>query len=176
MSGEVGLSSVLAGETKLRGAIFSTEVPGLYVMPSGPTPENPSELLSGKKFARLLRAMSGKFDRIVIDSPPLLNVTDGQILGAMADTTLLVLRMNRSVRQLAALALEGLAKVGANVLGAVANDVPLHGAYRYYGSSWQYAATDKPLLLTSEVVAHANGDGRELATNGNYRAITRVTT
>jgi Mrp family chromosome partitioning ATPase len=65
--------------------------------------------------------------------------TDAQVLAASADVTLLVLRMNQSMRQLGMMAMDGLAKVGANVVGAVANDVAPPKGYRRYGGAWQYA-------------------------------------
>jgi Mrp family chromosome partitioning ATPase len=91
--------------------------------------------------------------------------TDAHILAASADATLLVLRMNQSMRQLGSLAMDGLAKVGANVIGAVANDASAGKAYRKYGGSWQYATR----------ADHFRGGGNgELVTaapvNGNGRA------
>ncbi len=137
--GRVGLSSVIAGETTLQNAIVPTEVQGLHVLPCGPVPLNPSELLTSKRFERLMRSLGGSFDRIIIDSAPLMLFTDAQVLAASADVTLLVLRMNQSMRQLGMLAMDGLAKVGANVVGAVANDVAPPKGYRKYGGAWQYA-------------------------------------
>ncbi|HEV7299973.1 MAG TPA: polysaccharide biosynthesis tyrosine autokinase [Tepidisphaeraceae bacterium] len=151
ISGEVGVSSVLAGEAKLRDAISPTEIPGLYVLPCGPVPENPSELLTGKKFARLMQSLTKSFDRIIIDSPPLMNVTDARILAASADATIVVLRMNRSMRRLGVLALDGLDKVGANVLGAIANDVPSdRDSRQYYGSVLQYERDTKRMLTLAQ--------------------------
>jgi capsular exopolysaccharide synthesis family protein len=162
----VGLSGVMSGEHKLREAIQSTHVPGLYLLPCGPVPENPSELLNSKKFARMLSALSEAFDRIVIDSPPLLHVTDGQILAAAADVTLLVLRMNRSQPQTAALALEGLGQVGAHVLGVIANDVPSGRAYPYYGGSWRYAARADRQLVAEARPRPRNGKSHGADLNG----------
>ena len=76
----------------------------------------------------------------MIDSPPLEEVTDGRILAAAADVTVLVLRVNQSMRRAGAMAVVGLNEVGANVLGVVANDVPPVSAYRLDVGAWQYAA------------------------------------
>jgi len=146
----IGLSSVVAGEEKLRDAISPTRVPGLYVLPCGPVPANPSELLAGKRFGELMQALVETFDRVVIDSPPLMTVTDARILAASADATILVLRMNQSMRKFGLMAVDGLEKVGANVLGAVANDVAATRGYGYYGGSWQYAASAKRLTAASQ--------------------------
>src|SRR5207302_9274984 len=128
-----------AGE-RLAEAIAPARVPGLCLPPRGPVPLKASELLTSKKFEQLMRALGGSFDRIVIDSPPLMLFTDAAVLAEAADATLLVLRMNQSMRALGTLALDGLTKVGANVLGAVANDVSAGKGYRKYGGAWQFAA------------------------------------
>lgn len=163
----MGLSGVMSGEHKLRDAIQPTHVPGLYLLPCGPVPENPAELLNSKKFARMLSALAETFDRIVIDSPPLLHVTDGQILAAAADVTLLVLRMNRSQPQNAALALEGLGQVGAHVLGVVANDVPPGRTYSYYGGSWRYTARPDRQLVAPPRPRNGQSHGAETDGNGS---------
>jgi capsular exopolysaccharide synthesis family protein len=135
----IGLSDVLCGSARLRDAVRTTEMPGLFVLPCGPVPTNPSELLASKRFVRLMQALGKTFDRIIIDAPPLMNVTDGYILAAAADVTLLVLRMNQSTREPAVLVLDDLDRVGANVLGIVANGVPAPRSYRYYGAASNYA-------------------------------------
>ena len=151
----VGLSSVMAGEAKLAAAIQPAREPNLYILPAGPVPDHPSELLASKRFARLMHALGETFDRIVIDSPPLMSVTDARILAASSDVTLLVLRMNRSMRTMGALALDGLDKVGANVLGAVANDVPPARPLRDYGGSWRYAPYTRRMLTVDAVTSGA---------------------
>ena len=155
--GSAGLTTVLAGEDKLVDALLPTAVPGLHLLPCGPVPANPSELLASKRFQLLLHALCATFDRVIIDSPPLLTVTDACVLSASADATLLVLRMNQSMRTPTALALDALDKVGARVLGAIANDVPVGRSYGYYrGGSWHYAASARRLLAST---AGTNGDG-----------------
>jgi capsular exopolysaccharide synthesis family protein len=145
--GRLGLTSVMAGEARLQDAVFASPVTGLYVLPCGPVPVNPSELLTSKRFGELMRALSQTFDRIVIDSPSM-QFTDTQILAAGADATLLVLRMNQSMRQIGMLALDALQKVGANVQGAVANDVAGPRRIQKYGGAWQYASRGRQFLAT----------------------------
>jgi capsular exopolysaccharide synthesis family protein len=145
--GRLGLTSVMTGEARLQDAVFATPVAGLYVLPCGPVPVNPSELLTSKRFGELMRALSQTFDRIVIDSPSM-QFTDTQILAAGADATLLVLRMNQSMRQIGMLALDALQKVGANVQGAVANDVAGPRRIQKYGGAWQYASRGRQFLAT----------------------------
>jgi len=135
-----GLSSVLAGVTSLREDILPTKVKGLHVMTCGPDVPNPSEILNSKAFAELLEKLSKAYDRVVIDSPPVMPVTDAKILAALCDVTLIVLRAEKSTRKVSRQAQEGLLSVGANVLGAIVNDVSRkggrYGYYSYYGYSY----------------------------------------
>jgi succinoglycan biosynthesis transport protein ExoP len=154
----VGLSDVICGTASLRDAVRATDMPGLCILPCGPIPTNPSELLSSKRFSRLMHSLGKAFDRIIIDAPPLMNVTDGCILAAAADVTLLVLRMSHSMREPAMLALDELDRVGANVLGVVANGVPVPRAYRYYGTATTYAThATRRLSLANGFPSHSNG-------------------
>jgi len=130
-----GLTSVLDQQVELQEAISGTQVPGLYVLPSGPLPTNPSELLSGERFTRLLKAIGMIFDRIVIDSPPLAKVSDAAVLAAAADATLLVVRMNKSRSELGVMAVDVLERVGARLVGAVANETRRVDGWAYGGAA-----------------------------------------
>jgi capsular exopolysaccharide synthesis family protein len=141
--GATGVTTALSGETKLRDTVLPTRVQNLHLLPCGPVPRNPAELLAGDRFKHLLKTLCEAFDRIVIDSPALESVTDGRILAASADVTVLVLRMNQSLRRSGVFAVTGLSEVGADVLGVVANDVPKVAASRVDGGGpWQYAAAN----------------------------------
>ena len=94
-----GLSSVLAGTTKLSEAIEPTQVGGLELLACGPKVLNPAEILNSKSFARLLEYLSERYDCVLVDSPPIGPVTDAEILGALCNITLLVLRAEKSTRK-----------------------------------------------------------------------------
>ena len=128
----MGLSSILAGITPSGEAIRPTEVEGLELLPCGRSVPNPSEMLNSDSFAQLLEILSDKYDRVIIDSPPVMPVTDAQILGAVCDITLLVLRAEKSTRKISQQARDGLLSVGAHILGALVNDVPKKGRYGYH--------------------------------------------
>lgn len=130
---KVGLSSVIAGQVKLREAVRQTVTPGLYVLPCGPIPPNPSEILNGKRFAQVMEVLCNAFDRIVLDSPPVMPVTDARILAASADLTIMVLRADKSTERLSRHARDGLLSVGANILGVVVNDISKRKREGYYG-------------------------------------------
>lgn len=136
-----GLSLVLAGAMTPEEAIVHTDLENLDVLTCGPDVPNPAEMLNSDGFARLVNTLSFEYERILIDSPPVVAVTDAYILGALCHTTILVLRAEFSTRKVAAHAREGLAGVGANVLGVVVNDVSdqgdQYGCYTTYGYSYR---------------------------------------
>jgi capsular exopolysaccharide synthesis family protein len=139
---EIGLSSVMSGFAPLEKAIHRTEVENLHLLPCGPIPANPSEILNGQAFADLLESLERKYDHIVIDSPPIAPVTDARILGALCDETILVLRAHKSTRRLSQHARDSLASVGANILGVIVNDVSRgregYSYYSGYGYGYRY--------------------------------------
>ena len=135
---DVGLSSLLAGRADRQEALVCTEIERLDLLPCGPIPPNPSEMLNSRVFADLLGELAGEYDHIVIDSPPVMPMTDARILGAMCQVTILVLRAEKSTRKPAEQACEGLLSVGARILGAVVNDVPRHRPHYGYGYGYGY--------------------------------------
>ncbi len=130
--GGIGITDVMTGRAKLRDAIRPTGIDGLFLLPCGTLPGKPAEMLESKRFAQVMQALAAAFDRIVIDSSPVAPVTDARILAASADATLLVFRMHWSTRALGTLALDSLQKVGARVIGAIANEVATADGYGYY--------------------------------------------
>ena len=132
----VGLSSVLAGIETLDRAIQRTGVEGLDILPCGPIPENPSEILNSQEFGELIDRLALKYDHILFDSPPCNLVTDARILGAVCDASILVLRAEKSTRKAAEHARNALLSVGSNLLGVIVNDVPRNKGYEVYGGSY----------------------------------------
>ena len=139
-----GISSVLAGRDPLDATIRHTAVDGLDVLTCGPIPPNPSELLNSQVFADTLRTLSARYDHILVDSPPVMALTDSRILGAMCDVTLLVLRADKSHRRSAQFACDSLIGLGGHILGIIVNAVPrrkdryYYGGYRYYRYGYRY--------------------------------------
>jgi capsular exopolysaccharide synthesis family protein len=134
-----GLSGVLAGRHTIDDAIQPGPVKGLDVLACGPDVPNPSELLNSDAFAETLKNLSERYDRVIIDSPPVAPVADSQILGALCSVTLLVLRAEKSTRRLSQQARDALLSVGAHILGVVVNDVsPKRGHYGYYSGYSRY--------------------------------------
>ena len=134
-----GLSALLAGTVSLDNAIQPVGVDGLDLLTCGPEVPNPSEMLNSEVFANMLKSLSEKYDRIVIDSPPVMPVTDAQILAALCDITLIILRAEKSTRKVSQHARDGLLSVGAHILGAIVNDVSKrNGHYGYYSGYGYY--------------------------------------
>ncbi|MHC4168648.1 MAG: polysaccharide biosynthesis tyrosine autokinase [Planctomycetota bacterium] len=136
---ERGLSSVLAGRDSIEQAVQPGVIGGLDVMACGPEVPNPSELLNSDAFNETLKRLTERYDRVVIDSPPVGPVADAQILAAGCDITLLVLRAEKSTRRQAQHARDSLLSVGGRLLGAVVNDVQQkRGQYGYYSNYGNY--------------------------------------
>jgi succinoglycan biosynthesis transport protein ExoP len=144
LSDKTGLTSVLAGRDTLDSCLTKTDIHNLTVLTAGPEVPNPSEMLNSAAFAKLLDELKGRFDRIFIDTPPVMPVTDARILSAICDKTLLVLRAEKSTRKASQQARDGLQHVGANILGVIVNDVSKsssrYGYYSGYGYGYGYGS------------------------------------
>jgi succinoglycan biosynthesis transport protein ExoP len=138
----VGLSSLLSGQGTWERAIQRAPIDGLDLLPSGPKPRNPSEMLNSPMFGELLEMLAEKYDHIIIDSPPVMGVGDARIIAANSDLTLLVLRSEQSTRKLATLARDGLAGVGAHLLGVIVNDVS-RSSETNFGGNYHYPTRAK---------------------------------
>jgi tyrosine-protein kinase len=130
LEGAVGLTNVLAGQAGLEDALQSWGGTGITVLPSGSVPPNPSELLGSRSMAELLAAARHRFDIVIVDTPPLLPVTDAAIAASRVDGTLLVSRCGRTTAAQARESAAALAAVGAPVLGCVLN-MAAGGSGRY---------------------------------------------
>jgi polysaccharide biosynthesis transport protein len=129
---DVGVTTALLNTSSLDAVISPTDVPNLHVLPSGPLPPNPADLLHSEAFARVLAAVKERYDRIIIDSPPVVPVTDAAVLSTKVDATVLVVRSSRTTKELARQAARALRDVGANLVGAVLNAVDLSARSAYY--------------------------------------------
>jgi len=135
-----GLSDILSGAANLAQATATTEVPGLSLLSTGTIPPNPSELLLHENFARFLDELGPLYDYIVIDSPPVLAVTDAVILGKLAGTTLMVLKQGKHPMQEIEACQKRLAQADVALKGVVFNDVDLSQGRGGFGAyAYQYA-------------------------------------
>jgi len=143
LDNRVGLSNVLTGHVKLENALRKTLQQGLLVLPSGPIPPNPAELLGTQRMRDLVQELTEYADLVIFDAPPVIAVTDAGILAQMVDGTLFVVSLGTTPREVAQAAVEQLQQVGARVLGAVANHLENGTGYYYYYYTSYYGETDK---------------------------------
>jgi capsular exopolysaccharide synthesis family protein len=133
VKGSTGLTDVLVGAAELDEAMLSTRNPLLSVLPCGRVPPNPSELLGTARMHDLLTRIQQDVDIVLIDSPPLLPVSDAAILARISDGALLVTQHGRTRREHVARAAEYLRSVDAQLLGTVLNKAPAReDSYGYY--------------------------------------------
>jgi succinoglycan biosynthesis transport protein ExoP len=139
VSNRFGLVNQLTATAEPDAVYLPTEVPNLWLTPSGPIPPNPSELLASDRMREWLRSVRGRFDFVVIDTPPALAVTDATIVGMLVDGVVLTLRSGKVTREEARLVRDRLRQAGIKILGAVLNryrslQTGLGKRYRYYES------------------------------------------
>ncbi len=127
-----GLAEVLASkDAALGSAVYATSIEGISLVPAGLCPANPSELIDSERFDAMLAELRGRFDAIVIDSPPALAATDATLLAARADATIVVVRSDHTGRPKASAAVEMLGQATQRVMGVVLNgetSMPRRGA------------------------------------------------
>jgi capsular exopolysaccharide synthesis family protein len=119
-----GFSTVLSGEHRLEQVVQRDVVDGVNVLPAGPVPPNPSELLGSDRAQVLLESLRGDYRYVVIDTPPLLDVSDAAVLSALSDGSIVLARVNRTTREELRKAVKTLGAVGAVVLGVVTTFEP----------------------------------------------------
>ncbi|MCA8998564.1 MAG: polysaccharide biosynthesis tyrosine autokinase [Planctomycetaceae bacterium] len=125
---EVGLTDVLLREIEWRNAVRNTPVSGLGVMTAGLCPDNPAELLSGAMFPQMIREARDEYDIIILDSPPVLAVSDPSIVAPHADGMALTVRLKKTRHLTVQRALEKLANHGVKLYGVIANDLDAEAA------------------------------------------------
>ena len=143
LSRDRGMSNLLVGNDVLDNVVIRTDIPNLDVIPSGPIPPNPSEVLSSQRMVDLIGVLRGRYDRVIIDTPPITAVTDAVILSKIVDGVVLIVRAGVAHRELVRNAVEQLRQVNAHILGAVLNGVDMgRDSYYYYQYYYYYYGED----------------------------------
>ncbi len=128
-----GLTNVLTGQKELSEAVNATEVPNLFVLTCGPIAPNPAELMGSRHMKQFIEEAKGIYDLVIFDTPPVLAVTDAQILANQCDGTILVTSSGKTEVEAAQKAKELLEHAKGKLLGAVLNNKPQkQGQYYYY--------------------------------------------
>lgn len=157
-----GFTSVLVGQADLGEALAPIDnVPGLFLLDSGPIPPNPAELLGSEKSAEILDSLAAECDTLLIDSPPLLPVADGLILARDADAVLLVIEAGVTKRAELRRACELLAQVNARPTGLILNRlVRRSGSNSGYSYSSNYRYSYQPERVSETTATNGNGHVR----------------
>ncbi|ANU10108.1 capsular biosynthesis protein [Planococcus antarcticus DSM 14505] len=138
MGNTVGLSSVLTRRNSIQEVIRPTAVERLDLMTCGPIPPNPAELLASKSMTALIEQLKDMYDLIIFDAPPVLSVTDGQILANKCEGTILVVSSGNTEKDMALKAKEAIESSNSRLIGAVLNNYALakdNYYYQYYGTT-----------------------------------------
>lgn len=151
-----GVATVLGGGATWDEVIKPATAQGLDLLTAGPSPSNPSEMLNSRQFEDLLVQLAERYDRVVLDSPPVKMVTDPCVLAVLCDATVVVFRAARSTRRDAEEAVEALQSLGVNLIGGIVNDMPLSSGqytlgYPYKGGRWRRGSTP-PRPMTKSIV------------------------
>ena len=133
-----GLSNLLTRQFDVEEVVQKTDVEGLSVITSGPIPPNPAELIASQTMDRLIESLLEQYDFIIFDAPPVLSVTDAQILANKCDGTILVVQTAKTEKDSILKAKEVLVASKANMIGVILNRYVLekdHYYYQYYGNT-----------------------------------------
>ncbi|MGV3036172.1 polysaccharide biosynthesis tyrosine autokinase [Acinetobacter baumannii] len=134
-----GLSELLSGQADLQKVLHKTQVANLDVITRGKSPTNPSEILSSNQFKELLEQLQSQYDHIIIDTPPVLAVTDGIIISQYTGVNLIVARYAKSQMKELELTLNRFEQAGVKVNGFILNDIQRASAGYGYGYNYAYA-------------------------------------
>ncbi|MFH1080036.1 MAG: polysaccharide biosynthesis tyrosine autokinase [Pseudomonadota bacterium] len=138
-----GMSNILAGSCGMDDAILHTHIENIDIIPSGPIPPNPSEIVSSRHMKELIEQARTRYERIIIDSPPVTAVTDAVILSSFADGVVIVIRAGETHREIIKNGIAQLRAVNAHILGAVLNAVEMgRDSYYYYQYYYYYYGED----------------------------------
>ncbi len=136
VSKQRGLTNLILGDASMDDVIKSTDIPNLYVLPCGPRPPNPVELLLTARFKEVLTQLEARFDYILLDSPPVLAVTDAVVLSRISDGVMLIAQAGKTQRDEISIAARQFRDVDARILGLIMNDMDVskkrYGYYYYY--------------------------------------------
>jgi capsular exopolysaccharide synthesis family protein len=139
-----GLTNLILGEDRYDEVIKPTDIPNLFLLPCGPLPPNPAELLMSKRFETVLGELGNRFDRIILDTPPL-PYTDAVVLSKLTDGVILVVRAGKTLRDELKRSVRTFREVGGTTLGVIVNELDRREgeASYYYYSYYGYNQRDE---------------------------------
>jgi len=153
INNSVGLTNYLTTELALEDVILQTPVDNLYFMPSGILPADAAGILNSRRMSELITDVKNRFDLVLIDSPPILGVSDASVLASEVDLTMIVIQHRKLPRSMLMRVKQAIENVGGNLLGVVLNNVDIRSdsQYQYYTSYYTYYS---PTNLASDTEPH----------------------
>ena len=160
LESDLGLSSYLAQGAELKDVVFQTGHANLYMLPSGPVPVDPSGLIGSNRMQQLLTEVSKRFDVVLVDSPPVLGVSDASLLVSRADATLLVLQPRKMPIKALLRSKSLIQSAGGNIMGLVMNNVDISGdtQYQYYTTYYSYYSKGNNRVEPKAVAAKTDAE------------------
>jgi succinoglycan biosynthesis transport protein ExoP len=142
INNSVGLTNYLTTELTLEDVILQTPVDNLYFMPSGILPSDAAGILNSRRMSELIKDVKQRFDLVLVDSPPILGVSDASVLASEVDLTMIVVQHRKLPRNMLVRVKQAVENVGGNVIGVVLNNVDVRSdsQYQYYTSYYTYYA------------------------------------
>ncbi|MEI6606308.1 MAG: polysaccharide biosynthesis tyrosine autokinase [Verrucomicrobiota bacterium] len=142
INNSVGLTNFLTTELMLEDVILQTPVDNLYFMPSGILPADAAGILNSRRMSELIQDVKQRFDLVLVDSPPILGVSDAAVLASEVDLTMIVVQHRKLPRNMLLRVKQAVENVGGNVIGVVLNNVDVRSdsQYQYYTSYYTYYA------------------------------------
>ncbi|MBK1881597.1 polysaccharide biosynthesis tyrosine autokinase [Luteolibacter pohnpeiensis] len=142
INNSVGLTNFLTTELALEDVILQTPVDNLYFMPSGILPSDAAGILNSRRMSELIQDVKQRFDLVLVDSPPILGVSDASVLASEVDLTMIVVQHRKLPRNMLMRVKQAVENVGGNVIGVVLNNVDVRSdsQYQYYTSYYTYYA------------------------------------
>ncbi len=143
LNNQQGLSTYLAGASGKDIVINESTIASHSIIPAGPAPPNPAELLGSRRFKELIGKLEQKFDFVILDSPPIMNVTDSLLLSKLVDAMVIVCRAGKTNYEMLDKGMKVLANIKANILGYIINGIEVkHSGYYYYGYDSPYVSEE----------------------------------
>jgi polysaccharide biosynthesis transport protein len=142
INNSVGLTNYLTTELMLEDVILQTPIDNLYFMPSGILPSDAAGILNSRRMSELIQDVKQRFDLVLVDSPPILGVSDASVLASEVDLTMIVVQHRKLPRNMLMRVKQAVENVGGNVIGVVLNNVDVRSdsQYQYYTSYYTYYA------------------------------------
>jgi capsular exopolysaccharide synthesis family protein len=167
INNSVGLTNYLTTELMLEDVILQTPVDNLYFMPSGILPADAAGILNSRRMSELIQDVKQRFDLVLVDSPPILGVSDASVLASEVDLTMLVVQHRKLPRNMLLRVKHAVENVGGHVIGIVLNNVDVRSdsQYQYYTSYYTYYAPAESQVATPSV-ASASSKPQPTATRG----------